>query len=195
MLRPALEKAAWRAPTAARSAARRGELARQYQLAEGVIGRLSRIDSDALRAIADGITLDLDSAAAAEASAVALKAKLAEMHAKTLSGAAVNNDGTADVYAQFDEKTDKHRLMIARRQHGNVRLSHWTPTSSTAPTTPRWPRPPRPSGPDPRRHQGAPRRGRQAARPDRGRLPRRHDRCCPKPNAASRASATRAWAR
>jgi len=46
------------------------------------------------------------------------------MHAKTLLGAAVNDDGTADVYAQFDEKTDKHRLMIARRHHGNVRLSH-----------------------------------------------------------------------
>jgi DNA gyrase subunit B len=101
------------------------ELARQYQLAEGVIGRLSRIvDVDALRAIADGVALDLDNAAAAEASAVALKAKLAEMHAKTLLGAAVNDDGTADVYAQFDEKTDKHRLMIARRHHGNVRLSH-----------------------------------------------------------------------
>ncbi|MGO4279016.1 DNA gyrase subunit B [Cupriavidus sp. OV038] len=101
------------------------ELARQYQLAEGVIGRLSRIvDPDALRAIADGVVLDLDNAAAAEASAVALKAKLAEMHAKTLLGAAVNDDGTADVYAQFDEKTDKHRLMIARRHHGNVRLSH-----------------------------------------------------------------------
>jgi len=101
------------------------ELARQYQLTEGVISRLSRVvDTDALRAIADGVALDLDSAAAAEASAVALKAKLAEMHAKTLIGAAVNDDGTADVYAQFDEKTDKHRLMIARRHHGNVRLSH-----------------------------------------------------------------------
>ncbi len=101
------------------------ELARQYQLTEGVISRLSRVvDTDALRAIADGVALDLDSAAAAEASAVGLKAKLAEMHAKTLIGAAVNDDGTADVYAQFDEKTDKHRLMIARRHHGNVRLSH-----------------------------------------------------------------------
>ena len=45
-------------------------------LGDAVIGRLARIvDSDALRAIADGIELDLDSAAAAEASATALKAK------------------------------------------------------------------------------------------------------------------------
>ena len=126
LLRLAMEKAALINPDGSEvSGDALTELARQYQLAEGVIGRLSRIvDADALRAIADGVELDLDSAAAAEASATALKAKLSEMHAKTLLGAAVNDDGTADVYAQFDEKTDKHRLMIARRHHGNVRLSH-----------------------------------------------------------------------
>ncbi|MGO4328772.1 DNA topoisomerase (ATP-hydrolyzing) subunit B [Cupriavidus sp. 2TAF22] len=126
LLRLAMEKAALVNPDGTEvSGDALTELARQYQLAEGVIGRLSRIvDTDALRAIADGVELDLDSAAAAEASATALKAKLSEMHAKTLLGAAVNDDGTADVYAQFDEKTDKHRLMIARRHHGNVRLSH-----------------------------------------------------------------------
>ncbi|WP_420995163.1 DNA topoisomerase (ATP-hydrolyzing) subunit B [Cupriavidus sp. 30B13] len=126
LLRLAMEKAALINPDGSEvSGDALTELARQYQLAEGVIGRLSRIvDTDALRAIADGVELDLDSAAAAEASATALKAKLSEMHAKTLLGAAVNDDGTADVYAQFDEKTDKHRLMIARRHHGNVRLSH-----------------------------------------------------------------------
>ncbi|MHA7678573.1 DNA topoisomerase (ATP-hydrolyzing) subunit B [Cupriavidus sp. PET2-C1] len=126
LLRLAMEKAALVNPDGSEVAGDAlTELARQYQLAEAVIGRLARIvDSDALRAIADGIELDLDSAAAAEASATALKAKLSEMHAKTLLGAAVNDDGTADVYAQFDEKTDKHRLMIARRHHGNVRLSH-----------------------------------------------------------------------
>ncbi|MDF3840079.1 DNA topoisomerase (ATP-hydrolyzing) subunit B [Cupriavidus basilensis] len=126
LLRLAMEKAALVNPDGSEvSGDALTELARQYQLAEAVIGRLSRIvDSDALRAIADGVELDLDSAAAAEASATALKAKLSEMHSKTLLGAAVNDDGTADVYAQFDEKTDKHRLMIARRHHGNVRLSH-----------------------------------------------------------------------
>ncbi|WP_404992260.1 DNA topoisomerase (ATP-hydrolyzing) subunit B [Cupriavidus pauculus] len=126
MLKLAMEKASLVRPDGSEiSGDALTELARQYQLAEGVIGRLSRIvDTDALRAIADGVALDLDSAAAAEASAVTLKAKLAEMHGKTLLGAAVNDDGTADVYAQFDEKTDKHRLMIARRHHGNVRLSH-----------------------------------------------------------------------
>jgi len=126
LLKLAMDKAVLVRPDASQiSGDALAELARQYQLAEGVIGRLSRIvDPDTLRAIADGVALDLDSAAAAEASAVALKTKLAEMHTRTLIGAAVNDDGTADVYAQFDEKTDKHRLMIARRHHGNVRLSH-----------------------------------------------------------------------
>ncbi|CAG9182228.1 DNA topoisomerase (ATP-hydrolyzing) subunit B [Cupriavidus respiraculi] len=126
MLRLAMEKAALQRPDGSEIAGDAlTELARQYQLAEGVIGRLSRIvDTDALRAIADGIELNLDSAEAAEASARALKAKLGEMHAKRLNGAAVNDDGTADVYAQFDEKSEKHRLMVARRHHGNVRLSH-----------------------------------------------------------------------
>ncbi len=50
--------------------------------AEGVIGRRSR-NVDTLRAIADGVTLDLDSAAGAQASAVALKAKVTENRAKT----------------------------------------------------------------------------------------------------------------
>lgn len=126
MLRLALEKASLVRPDATEIVSESlSELARQYQLAEGVIVRLSRIvDTDALRAIADGVQLDLDTADAAEASARALKEKLASMHAKRLNGAAVNDDGTADVIAQFDEKTEKHRLMIARRHHGNVRLSH-----------------------------------------------------------------------
>ncbi|MFX6949678.1 hypothetical protein ABTH81_21605, partial [Acinetobacter baumannii] len=56
------------------------ELARQYQLSRGVIERLSRvIDADALRAIAEGVVLDLSSEAAAEASARTLKARLLEM--------------------------------------------------------------------------------------------------------------------
>lgn len=126
MLRLAMEKASLLRPDGSEITGEAlTELARQYQLAEAVIGRLSRVvDSDALRAIADGVELNLDSAEAAEASARALKAKLSEMHAKRLNGAAVNDDGTADVYAQFDEKNEKHRLMVARRHHGNVRLSH-----------------------------------------------------------------------
>jgi DNA gyrase subunit B len=83
-------------------------LARTYLVANGVIDRLANwMDLDALRAIANGLTLDLDSAAAAEASAVALQAALVDAH----------------VEAQFDARTDKHLLRISRRHHGNVKAS------------------------------------------------------------------------
>ena len=56
------------------------ELARQYVLASNVINRLGNwMDLDALRAMANGLVLDLDNAAAAEASAVALQAPAARM--------------------------------------------------------------------------------------------------------------------
>lgn len=83
-------------------------LARKYQLAASVIDRLSAwMDLDALRAMANGLTLDLDSAAAAEASAVALQTALTD----------------AMVEAQFDARTDKHLLRVGRRHHGNVKAS------------------------------------------------------------------------
>jgi DNA gyrase subunit B len=84
------------------------ELARQYLLATNVIGRLSNwMDVEALRAIADGLTLDLDTLEAAEASATAMKA-------------AVHN---AEVTADFDARTDKHVLRISRHHHGNRKVS------------------------------------------------------------------------
>lgn len=87
-------------------------LARSYLLANGVIERLAHwMDGDALRAIAAGLALDLDGAAAAEASAVALQAAL-----KTANGEATVN-------AEFDTRTDKHLLRIGRRHHGNVKAS------------------------------------------------------------------------
>ncbi|MFN9194114.1 MAG: toprim domain-containing protein, partial [Pseudomonadota bacterium] len=87
-------------------------LARSYLLANGVIERLAHwMDGDALRAIAAGLALDLDGAAAAEASAVALQAAL-----KT-------PNGEATVSAEFDTRTDKHLLRIGRRHHGNVKAS------------------------------------------------------------------------
>jgi DNA gyrase subunit B len=84
------------------------ELARQYVLANGVIARLSNwMDGAALRAIADGLALDLDTPAAAEASAAALAAGLTD----------------AEVSADVDARTDKQLLRISRRQHGNVKAS------------------------------------------------------------------------
>jgi DNA gyrase subunit B len=83
-------------------------LARQYVLANNVIERLANwMDVEALRAIADGLVLDLDTLAAAETSAAALKAALHD----------------ADVEAVFDARSDKHLLRIGRRHHGNTKSS------------------------------------------------------------------------
>jgi len=91
------------------------ELARKHQLAESVIARLSAfMDAEALRAIADGVHLNLDTVADAEASAIALQAKLREL----------NTAGTpAEVAGEFDTRNDKPILRISRRHHGNVKSS------------------------------------------------------------------------
>ena len=84
------------------------ELARQYVLAENVIARLTNwMDVQALKAMADGLALDLGNAGAAEASAVALQGALLD----------------AEVRAEYDARTDKHLLRISRRHHGNVKSS------------------------------------------------------------------------
>jgi DNA gyrase subunit B len=88
------------------------ELARKHQLAENVIARLHNfMDVEALRAIADGVELKLDTVAEAEASALALQAGLREAG----SG--------AEVAGEFDVRTDKPLLRISRRHHGNVKSS------------------------------------------------------------------------
>ena len=87
-----------------------GELARKQLVADAVVQRLTRIiDERALHAIADGVELDLNDAAGAERSVAAL--------------AKVLGNGTVHVYAQHDEKTDKHQIRIERRVHGNVKIS------------------------------------------------------------------------
>ena len=88
------------------------ELARKHQLAEAVISRLSGfMDAEALRAMADGVSVNLDSVSEAEASAVSLQAKLRELG----SG--------SDVAGEFDTRTDKPILRISRRHHGNIKSS------------------------------------------------------------------------
>ena len=97
--------------TAARPALAGAELealAAKYVLAAHVTGRLGNwMDIDGLRAITNGLVLDLDNAASAEASAVALQNALHD----------------ATVEAQFDTRTDKHLLRISRRLHGNIKSS------------------------------------------------------------------------
>jgi len=83
-------------------------LARQYVLANNVVDRLSAwMDIEALRAMANGLHLDLDTLEAAEQAATDLKAALHD----------------ADVTAQFDTRLDKHILRISRMHHGNVKSS------------------------------------------------------------------------
>lgn len=83
-------------------------LARQYVLANNVVDRLARwMDVEALRAMANGLELSLDTLEAAEASAMALKAALHD----------------AEVTAEFDTRMDKHILRISRMHHGNVKSS------------------------------------------------------------------------
>jgi DNA gyrase subunit B len=93
------------------------ELARKHQVAEAVINRLSNfMDQEALRAIADGVSLNLDTVQDAEASAVALQAKLQELDR-------LHNQVPAEVAGEFDARTDKPILRISRRHHGNIKSS------------------------------------------------------------------------
>jgi DNA gyrase subunit B len=90
-------------------------LARKHQVAESVIARLSNfMDPEALRAMADGVSVQLDTVEEAEASAVALQAKLREL---TTTGV------PAEVASEFDTRTDKPILRISRRHHGNIKSS------------------------------------------------------------------------
>jgi len=84
------------------------QLARKYVIANNVVERLGNwMDLDALRAIANGLELDVDSAEAAQASAAALQAALKD----------------AMVEFHVDPRTDKPLLRIGRRHHGNVKTS------------------------------------------------------------------------
>jgi DNA gyrase subunit B len=84
------------------------EKAQAYVTAKNVVERLSKwMDVDALRAMANGLTLSLDTLEEAEISAQQLKAAL------------VN----AEVTAEFDARSDKHVLRISRIYHGNTKSS------------------------------------------------------------------------
>jgi DNA gyrase subunit B len=72
------------------------------------------MDAEALRAIADGVSIQLDTVGLAESSAEALQAKLREL----------NTTGSpAEVSGEFDVRTDKPVLRISRRHHGNIKSS------------------------------------------------------------------------
>ena len=88
------------------------ELARKHQLAESVIDRLSAfMDLEALRAIADGVALNLDTVEQAQASAQAMQSYLNEI------------GSSSEVAGEFDARSDKPLLRISRRHHGNIKSS------------------------------------------------------------------------
>jgi DNA gyrase subunit B len=90
-------------------------LAQKHQFAEQVIDRLSAfMDQEALRAIADGVSLNLDSMIDAESCAPILQTKLRELNTTGIP---------AEVNAEFDIRTDKPILRISRRHHGNIKSS------------------------------------------------------------------------
>ena len=90
-------------------------LARKHQVAEGVISRLSNfMDAEALRAIADSVSINLDTLDLAAECAPALQAKLRELNTTGIP---------AEVTAEFDVRTDKPLLRISRRHHGNIKSS------------------------------------------------------------------------
>ena len=90
------------------------ELARQYDLADAVIRRASRmIDEAALSAMAEGVAINLDSEAEAEESAKRLR--------EVLFDPLVPN--AVEVRVEVDPATEKQRLVVRRMRHGNVRVS------------------------------------------------------------------------
>jgi DNA gyrase subunit B len=94
-----------------------GELARKYLVAEAVIDRLARIiDADALRAILDGVQIDLSGETAARDSAELLAKGMARYMPVT------SNEAPA-VRARYDERQEKWLLVIERKHHGNIKVS------------------------------------------------------------------------
>ncbi len=90
-------------------------LAQKHQVAEAVIRRLSNfMDAEALRAMADGVSINLETLEAAAECAPALQAKLRELNTTGIP---------AEVAAEFDVRTDKPILRISRRHHGNIKSS------------------------------------------------------------------------
>ena len=92
------------------------ELAKNYQVIQSVVDRLSRtIDEDALRAIAAGVPLNLDTEIEANDSAKRLLAALSEgLNPLVLP---------PEITVQKEDRTERYKLLLSRRIHGNLKLS------------------------------------------------------------------------
>jgi DNA gyrase subunit B len=117
LLKIALESASIQTPSGELiQGAELDELARNYQVIQAVVDRLSRtMDEDALRAIAAGIPLNLDTESAAQESAERLRVALKE----SLDSLAL----APEVIVQKEDRTERFRLLLSRRIHGNLKLS------------------------------------------------------------------------
>ncbi|RSK93299.1 DNA topoisomerase (ATP-hydrolyzing) subunit B [Pandoraea apista] len=94
-----------------------GELTRSYQLSDGVIERLSRIyESSVLTAVTEGVEINLDTEASAQASAKALEAALSnDPLAPEITITAVMED--------VENAEPVPSLRVERRHHGNVKVT------------------------------------------------------------------------
>ena len=82
-----------------------GNVAREYLTAEGVIERLARVtEPSALRAMLNGVKIDLDTEVAAKASAEALRGAI--------------DDPEIAVEARYDAASELYRIVIVRTHHG-----------------------------------------------------------------------------
>ena len=92
------------------------DLAKNYQTIQAVVDRLARtMDEDALRAVADGVSLNFDTESSASDSAGRLRKAFLENQAPL--------SVTPEITVQKEERTDRYRLLLARRIHGNLKLS------------------------------------------------------------------------
>ena len=92
------------------------QLTTLYYLTQTVIDRLSRtMDADVLRVISEGVDIRLDSLEEASVSAKELSAALQ----KRLG----DNSQSLEIIPQLEERTERYRLLVSRRVHGNLKLS------------------------------------------------------------------------
>jgi DNA gyrase subunit B len=91
------------------------QLSSDYQTIQSIVDRLSRtMDEGALRAIANGVRLNLDTEADAAKSAEGLNSHFVNSHERIAK---------PQIIVQKDERTERYRLLLSRKIHGNTKLS------------------------------------------------------------------------
>jgi DNA gyrase subunit B len=91
------------------------KLSSDYQTIQSIVDRLSRtMDEGSLRAIANGVRLNLDTEAEAAKSAEGLSNYFSNSHERIAK---------PQIIVQKDERTERYRLLLSRKVHGNTKLS------------------------------------------------------------------------